>query len=164
MKMNNNDLDEHTASDGNNDYGGDDESTLQPPPSDDMGDIDIDAIDDDDEEAFSGHDQLPSPEEYKAKMNGGSSGSTSLGSRFFGGSKTTKSSVDNNNPQDGEYDNGVGIVDGNDDHDQLPSVDEYKASMTFNNAGNNNNDNNKKSRAGLYTFLALVLVTIIVTS
>jgi hypothetical protein len=157
MRMNNNDLDEQTASDGNG-YG-DDESTLQPPPSD-MGDIDIDAIDydDDDEEAPSAHDQLPSPEEYKAKMNGGSS--SSLGSRFFGGSNSKTKIVDNN-PQDGEYDNGVGIVDGNDDHDQLPSVDEYKSSVTFSNAENNNN---KKSRAGLYTFLALLLVTIIVTS
>ncbi|MGK3745404.1 MAG: hypothetical protein ACI8RD_013886 [Bacillariaceae sp.] len=156
MRMNNNE----TASDGNNNDYGDDESTLQPPPSDDMGDIDIDAIDyDDDEEAPSAHDQLPSPEEYKAKMMNGGNSSSSLGSRFFGG----KTKSDNNNPQDGEYDNGVGIVDGNDDHNQLPSVDEYKSSMTFSGAAENNNSN-KKSRAGLYTFLALLLVTIIATS
>eukprot|EP00537_Pseudo-nitzschia_pungens_P019540 CAMPEP_0172412928 /NCGR_PEP_ID=MMETSP1061-20121228/78158_1 /TAXON_ID=37318 /ORGANISM="Pseudo-nitzschia pungens, Strain cf. pungens" /LENGTH=794 /DNA_ID=CAMNT_0013149179 /DNA_START=188 /DNA_END=2572 /DNA_ORIENTATION=- len=54
------------------------------------------------------------------------------------------------NPQDG--DDPV--------HDQLPSVEQYKAEMSFN---NKDGASNSKSRAGLYTFLGLFLVTIVVT-
>lgn len=125
---------EQTASDGNYD----DESTSQPPPSDTGSVADIDIDDDVDEEAPTvQHDQLPSPEEYKAKMN-------DVGKR--------------DNPQDGDDDNGVGG--GN----TLPSVDEYKSSMSFRQNSTSSSSDNKKSRAGLFTFLGLLLMTVIVTS
>ncbi len=74
------------------------------------------------------HDQLPSPEEYKAGMQNGQTSSR-------------------NNPQDGDQ-----------DHD-LPTVDEYKNNMTF-----REKEGRPKSRAGLYTFLCLLLLLIIVTA
>lgn len=75
------------------------------------------------------HDQLPSPEEYKAHMQDGQTSSR------------------RDNPQDGE-----------DTHD-LPTVDDYKSSMTF-----REGEERPKSRAGLYTFLCLVLLLIIITA
>lgn len=112
---------------------GDDQSTLQPPPLE--GDfIDVSTTD---EEAPNVHNQLPSPEEYKANMI--------VGNGF--------SNIDDN-PQDGDDDD--------DAHgDQLPNVDEYKANMSFNNKGT---ASPKKSRTGLYTFLGLFLFTVIVTA
>ena len=110
---------------------GDDQSTLQPPPSE--GDfMDVPTHD---EEAPSDHNQLPSPEQYKANMNGGAVIGT-----------------------------GANIDDGDGDaHDQLPSVDEYKANMSFNNKDGSAPKDFKKSRTGLYTFLGLFLLTVIVT-
>jgi hypothetical protein len=55
-----------------------------------------------------------------------------------------------NNPQDGDDEN----------HD-LPTVEEYKTSMTFR---EHNEEGAPKSSAGLYTFLCLILLLIIVTS
>ena len=136
----------------------DDESTLQPPPSE-LDSIDVDGDDEDDETpAQLIHDQLPSPEEYKAKMN---DGSTSTG--FFNGSSSSPSNNKRDNPQDGVYDNenGGNFDDGDNVHDQLPSVLEYKSNVSFRQGGTSNG---KKSRAGLYTFLSLLLVTIIATA
>jgi len=140
------DLEQNASSEG--DFGGgDDDSTLQPPPS--VGDsFDVNAVE---EESPAVHDQLPSPEEYKAKMIVGSSNSFA-----------NRDIVDN--PQNGD--------DNDDDvHDQLPSVDAYKTSMSFNNKQGSQEmedgtaaSNGKKSRAGLYTFLCLFLVTVIATA
>mmetsp|Transcript_22764 Transcript_22764/g.48352 ORF Transcript_22764/g.48352 Transcript_22764/m.48352 type:complete len:464 (+) Transcript_22764:71-1462(+) len=105
------------------------ESTVEPPLSEDQFD-DVNT----DEESPAVHDQLPSPEEYKANMTAGS---------------VLRNNAVVDNPQDGD-----------DVHDQLPSVDEYKANMSFKKGG----ADGKKSRAGLYTFLALFLVTIVVTA
>jgi hypothetical protein len=120
--------------------GDDDDSTLQPPPSE-MGhptiDVDMDAHHNDDVEGAV-HDQLPSPEEYKAKMSSG------FATPMSGGTRST-----NGTPEDDD-DNNV--------HDQLPSVDEYKASRSFRESPPT------KSRAGLYTFLFLLLVTVIATA
>ena len=80
------------------------------------------------------HDQLPSPEEYKANNDGNTYNSSNRG-------------VDN--PQDGD-----------DNHD-LPTVDEYKRDLSFR---EKEGDEEPKSRAGLYTFLCLILLLIIVTA
>ena len=48
-------------------------------------------------------------------------------------------------------------------HDQLPTPEEYKAKMRDSH-GVGRISSSSKSRAGLYTFLGLLLVTIIVTS
>lgn len=56
-----------------------------------------------------------------------------------------------NNPQDG-----------NDENHDLPTVEEYKSNLTF--RENSSEEGAPKSRAGLYTFLCLVLLLIIVTS
>lgn len=144
------DLEQNTP-EGN--FGGDDESTLQPPPSEGTGDsFDVNAAD---EESPAVHDQLPSPEEYKAKMNDGNTS---------GGNFSSRDIVDN--PQNGD-DNG----DDDGIHDQLPSVDAYKTSMSFNNKQGSQGmedgtvtSNVRKSRAGLYTFLCLFLVTVIGTA
>ena len=149
MRMNA-DLEQNTP-EGN--FGGDDESTLQPPPSEGTGDsFDVNAAD---EESPAVHDQLPSPEEYKAKMNDGNTS---------GGNFSSRDIVDN--PQNGD-DNG----DDDGIHDQLPSVDAYKTSMSFNNKQGSQGmedgtvtSNVRKSRAGLYTFLCLFLVTVIGTA
>lgn len=75
------------------------------------------------------HDQLPSPEEYKTGMQNG------------------QTSTGRDNPQDGD-----------EDHD-LPTVDEYKANMSF-----RESEERPKSRAGLYTFLCLLLLLVIITA
>jgi hypothetical protein len=125
--------------------GDDDASTLQPPPSDmdyhredDATNFDhVNIVDDEDEEAVV-HDQLPTAEEYKAKMMAG------------GGAPSPRAST-------GRHGSGG---DGDDDvHDQLPSVEEYKSSMIV-----HEDSTPKKSRAGLYTFLLLLLVTVIATA
>lgn len=108
----------------------DDDDTLQPPPSD----SDTFDIVTTDEEAPADHDQLPSVQEYRAKMEAGNVSSKSL--------------VRVDNPQDG--DDNV--------HDQLPDVDDYKTSMSL------RGQSQRTSRAGLYTFLALLLLTVIVTA
>ena len=97
-------------------------------PSDD----DFENINTDDEE--NQHDQLPSPEEYKARMDGNS----------YNGNPNN---VDN--PQDGD-----------DNHD-LPTVDQYKRDLSFR---EKEGDEKPRTRAGLYTFLCLVLLLIIVTA
>lgn len=120
--------------------GDDDASTLQPPPSemDHHPAIDVDLDADDDEETA--HDQLPTPEEYKARMKDG----------FATSSSPSKSAIGSQEDASGDDNDEV--------HDQLPSVEEYKASTGFHESPH------KKSRAGLYTFLALVLVTVIATA
>ena len=80
------------------------------------------------------HDQLPSPEEYRANMDDG-----------------TMSSM-RDNPQDSDDD------DDDDDHD-LPTVDEYKSNMSF-----RESEERPKSRAGLWTFLCLLILLIIITA
>lgn len=102
---------------------GDDDDTLQPPPSD----SDTFDIIPTDEEAPAVHDQLPSLQEYKAKMEAGNVSSRT---------------------QDG--DDNV--------HDQLPNADDYKTSMS------SLGESRRTSRAGLYTFLALLLLTAIATA
>mmetsp|Transcript_21439 Transcript_21439/g.43550 ORF Transcript_21439/g.43550 Transcript_21439/m.43550 type:complete len:752 (-) Transcript_21439:216-2471(-) len=118
---------------------GDDQSTLQPPPSD--GDFMDVPTHDEEAPNVQDHSQLPSPEQYKANMNGGA---------VIG----TGANIDIDNPQDGDD-----VV-----HDQLPSVQEYKTSMSFNNKDGSDPKDFKKSRAGLYTFLGLFLLTVIVTA
>mmetsp|Transcript_8755 Transcript_8755/g.21367 ORF Transcript_8755/g.21367 Transcript_8755/m.21367 type:complete len:732 (-) Transcript_8755:94-2289(-) len=81
------------------------------------------------------HDQLPSPEEYKAKNDG--------------------------NAYDRNPDNIDNPQDGDDNHD-LPTVDEYKRDLSF--REKQNADEQPRTRAGLYTFLCLVLLLIIVTA
>lgn len=80
------------------------------------------------------HDQLPSAEEYKAKN----------ADNAFG---RNPNNVDN--PQDGD-----------DNHD-LPTVDEYKRDLSFR---EKEGDEKPRTRAGLYTFLCLILLLLIVTA
>ena len=101
-------------------------NTNRPDPDNDFEDINTD------EENPDVHDQLPSPEEYKAKMKDGNT---------FGSSRDV---------DDEEY--------GEQSHD-LPSVSEYKTNMSF-----REDSDRPKSRAGLYTFLCLVLLLIIITA
>jgi len=111
-------------------------ATESPRKTDDesQADDDFDDIDTDEENP---HDQLPSPEEYKANMD----------------NNTFSSSARNmDNPQDGDESDSD-----NENHD-LPTVDEYKSNLSF------RNDETPKSRAGLYTFLCLVLLLFIVTA
>lgn len=79
------------------------------------------------------HDQLPSPEEYRAN-----SGNISYNDSTM--------SVDDTNTGEDEH-----------EHD-LPSVDEYKRDLSF------RQEERPTSRAGLYTFLCLIILLIIVTA
>jgi len=115
----------------------DDESTLQPPPS-----VMTSNYDGGEDEEAPVHDQLPTPEEYKAKMDQHSAGHSAAFAQFSPSKVAAELS---------EAGSVVGDV-----HDQLPTVDEYKSSKTF--------EGGKKSRAGLYTFLLLFLATAIITA
>jgi hypothetical protein len=143
----NNDDVEHA----NGDFTIDDESALQPPPSY-RGNFDADDLDhvnmNGEDDMNNVHDQLPSPEEYKAKMMDhrlSSSGST----RFvqFSPSKEAAEASE------------AGSVYGDDHsvamHDQLPNVDEYKVSQQLRQKG---------FRAGCWTFFILFLITVIITA
>ena len=72
-------------------------------------------------------------------------------------------------PSEDESDvNDIALDDDEDDeeaqqHDQLPTPEEYKAKMRDSH-GVGRISSSSKSRAGLFTFLGLLLVTIIVTS
>jgi hypothetical protein len=137
-----------------NGHGGDftidDESTLQPPPSDRGsfdGDDDLHNVNIDKNNDF--HDQLPTPEEYKAKMmdrHVSSSGSSAFAQ--FSPSKEAAEASE------------AGSVYGDDRsvavHDQLPNVDEYKAASQ--------QRRQKGFRAGLCTFLVLLVLTAIITA
>lgn len=135
--------------------GDDDDSTLQLPPTVtsngpptigiDMDDLDAVDGDDVDVEGASVHDQLPSPEEYKAKMKDG----------FVPPPATAATRSPSSRVADDDDDFNV--------HDQLPSVDEYKSSMSLD-VNQSPSSPSKKSRAGLYTFLLLFLLTAIVTA
>jgi hypothetical protein len=138
---NNNDVEN-----GNGDFTIDDDSTLQPPSpygsnvdSDDMDNVNMNGE----------HDQLPSPEEYKAKMTDHRL-SSSGGSRFvqFSPSKEAAEASE------------AGSVYGDDHsvalHDQLPNVDEYKAASQ--------QRRQQGFRAGCWTFVILFLITVIITA
>ncbi|KAG7350876.1 RHS repeat-associated core domain containing protein [Nitzschia inconspicua] len=104
--------------------------------------IDDDDLDNVDIEGADIHDQLPTPEEYKAKMFGG----TAPFAQFSPSKEAAELSE-------------AGSVYGDDRsvamHDQLPNVDEYKTTSQL--------QREKGYRAGLYTFLILLLLTIIIT-
>jgi hypothetical protein len=144
---NNNDVEN-----GNGDFTIDDESTLQSPPSyyDGYDADDMDNVNQNGHNYSNNmHDQLPSPEEYRAKMMdhpGTSSGS----SRFvqFSPSKEAAEASE------------AGSVYGDDHsvavHDQLPNVDEYKVSSE--------QQRQKGFRAGCWTFVILFLITALITA
>lgn len=125
----------------------DDVSTLQPPPSD---------FDADDGERLHNvnmndnydHDQLPSPEEYKAKMvdHQSSGGGTAPFAQFSPSKEAAELSE-------------AGSVYGDDHsvavHDQLPNVDEYKAAAQ--------QRRQQGFRAGCWMFVILFLFTAIIT-
>jgi hypothetical protein len=134
---------------GNGDFTIDDESTLQPPPSygDDFGPDDLDNANMHGE--FNNNNNNNGPEEYKSKMMDqrvSSGGST----RFvqFSPSKEAAEASE------------AGSVFGDDHsvavHDQLPNVDEYKVSSQ--------QRRQRGFRAGCWTFVILVLITVIVTA
>eukprot|EP00529_Nitzschia_sp_RCC80_P009838 CAMPEP_0113492902 /NCGR_PEP_ID=MMETSP0014_2-20120614/28316_1 /TAXON_ID=2857 /ORGANISM="Nitzschia sp." /LENGTH=772 /DNA_ID=CAMNT_0000386749 /DNA_START=150 /DNA_END=2468 /DNA_ORIENTATION=- /assembly_acc=CAM_ASM_000159 len=129
-----------------------DESTLQPPPSTSMenddleGGLDDDDDDDGDDDNGPVHD-LPTPEEYKARMSNNNNSNTNAAAMMMA------TSSGNGN---------VDVDAGNDEehiHD-LPTVEDYKSSRSF-------NDTAKASsgrRQGLWTFIILFLLTAIVTA
>ena len=123
----------------------DDDDTLQPPPSGSYDEFDNVNVDDDEEAA---HDQLPTPEEYKAKMGTGSA----VGSSAFAQFSPSKIAAEAS-----EAGSVVGDGDSVYNQDQLPDVDEYKSSRSFNNG-------KKPNRSCLWTFLILFLVVGIITA
>ena len=123
----------------------DDDDTLQPPPS---GSYDeFDNVNVDDEESPAAHDQLPTPEEYKAKM-----GTGAVGTNAFAQFSPSKIAAEAS-----EAGSVVGDGDSVYNHDQLPDVDEYKSSRSFNNG-------KRPNRSGLWTFLILFVVVGIITA
>jgi hypothetical protein len=112
---------------------------------------DDDEYDDDfDEVNMNGHDQLPTPEEYKAKMDehtGGRAGSSSAAFVQFSPSNVAA-----------ELSEAGSVYEGESPHDQLPTVDEYKSSRSF------AESRSAGQRAGLITFLFILLGTIIITA
>ena len=135
-----------------------DESTLQPPPtSTTMENDDLEGgLDDDDDDHGGGDDNngpvhdLPTPEEYKAHLtNNGNANSAAM-------MMATSSNGNGNVDIDAGNDDGDG---GEHVHD-LPTVEDYKSSRSF-------NDTAKASsgrRQGLWTFIILFVLTAIVTA
>jgi hypothetical protein len=109
----------------------------------DDGDDDFDDV----EDGGPVHDQLPSPEEYKAKMKEGFISPTANTKIAH----TTPTTVIADEDEDYFHEKDITTV-----HDQLPSVDEYKSSINYSGP--------RKSRTGLYTFLILFLLTAIITA
>ncbi|KAL3908390.1 MAG: hypothetical protein SGILL_008499 [Bacillariaceae sp.] len=124
----------------------DDDDTLQPPPTGSFDEFDNVNVDDN-EESPATHDQLPTPEEYKAKM-GNSALTTSAFAQFSPSKLAAEAS---------EAGSVVGDGDSVYNQDQLPDVDEYKSSRSFNNG-------KRPNRSGLWTFLILFVLVGIITA
>jgi hypothetical protein len=140
-------------------YGSNDGVDEESPPTNGRGggychdddDIYNDDVDDDfDDVNMNGHDQLPTPEEYKAKMDehtGGRAGSSSAAFVQFSPSNMAA-----------ELSEAGSVYEGESPHDQLPTVDEYKSSRSF------AESRSAGQRAGLITFLFILLGTVIITA
>jgi hypothetical protein len=119
-----------------------DDSTLQAPPS--LDDHDLEDLNHDDDDGGPVHD-LPTPEEYKAKM----AVTNSDRSNSFVISNIDNSAIINDDDNAPVHD--------------LPTVEDYKSSRSFNDSAKET-QKNKKNRQGLWTFLILFVLTAIVTA